>query len=129
MKGLSGLLGLSVIVGGVYYVAAQFIKNQEFEKEAVSLMKKQGGKVLEVLEGFPGCRGHFYLDSSSFRQDGFWSKTGEGRLFYLSHNNNVLNVNYKAEIVEEGRRIFVSPRNVSDLQALLTGLVTSGCRE
>lgn len=128
MKKVLGVLGLAALIGGGYYVAAQFTKNQDFERKTISLMKQQGAKVLEAFANVPGCNGRFRADSASFRQDGFWGQTGEGRLFFLSESGSAFDVSYKSEIVEDGRRIFVSPQSVSELQARLAGMILSGCR-
>lgn len=128
MGKLASLALFGALIGGGYYLAQQYAVNQEFERKAIQLIQQQGDKVLNAMDEAPGCKGVYQFQSANFNQDGFFGKTGHARAFYFSQNNEVLDLAYAAEIIDEGRKIIITPNNLSELQARVTGLMLSGCR-
>lgn len=130
MRKVLGLVALLAIIGGAYYLVAQFNLNGDFERKATGLMEQHGQKVLAMLDSVPSCQGRFKIESSAFHQDSLWSTTGSGRLFFLNSSGGAFDISYRAELTGEGgeRRVFVSPEGSADLQAKLAGLMLAGCK-
>lgn len=130
MRKVLGIAGLLAIIGGTYYAVAQFNLNSDFERKATGLMEQHGQKVLAALDSVPSCQGRFKIESPAFHQDGFWSETGRGRLFFLNDAGSAFDINYRAELAGESgeRRVFVNPEGGTELQAKLAGLMLAGCK-
>lgn len=128
MGKLASLTLLGALIGAGYYLAQQYAVNQMFERKTIQRIQKQGDKLLNAMDEVPGCKGVYKFQSANFNQDGFFGKTGHARAFYFSQNNEVLDLAYTAEIIDEGRKIIIAPNNLIELQARVTGLMLSGCR-
>ena len=125
------LLGKVVFVGlivGAYFLVSTVIQGNDFEEKSIKLMQQQAEKVVAGLDNVPGCAGRYTLKTTAFDKDGFFSKTATGRSIYSTPNNNVLDIKWSAEIVDDGHMVIVQPKDVPGLQATLMELGLSACR-
>jgi len=116
------------LILGMYLLAQKVSTNNDFENKSTALMKQQGLKIISALDQSPGCKGMYSLQSTSFKQDSFFSTTGKGRSFYTDNKNNILDVDWSAEIVDDGKMIFVKASDTASLQAKLTALLFTSCQ-
>jgi hypothetical protein len=128
MKRHIGKVVFIAIIFGIYLLVQKISTNNEFESKSTELMKQQGLKILSALDQSPGCKGMYTLQSTSFKQDSFFSTTGKGRSFYIDNQNNILDVDWSAEIVNDGKMIFVKTSDTASLQAKLSTLLFTSCR-
>lgn len=47
-------------------------------------------------------QGRFKIESPAFHQDGFWSETGRGRLFFLNDAGSAFDISYRVELAGAG---------------------------
>ena len=128
MKKILGKIVFVGIIASAYFLASAVFSGNEFSEKSISLMNTQGAKILEALNKTPGCVDQFKLQSTTFEKNWFFSKSGEGRSFYIDKNNNAIDVKWTAEIVNDGRSILVKPKNPRELQSNLGSLILGLCR-
>lgn len=128
MKRLLGKVGFVGIIVGAYFLVSAVIQGNDFEEKSIKLMQQQSAKVMAELEKIPGCSGRYTLKTTAFDKEGFFSKAATGRTIYSTPNNNILDIKWTAEVVDDGRMVIVQPKDVPSLQATLMALGLSACR-
>lgn len=128
MKRLLGKVVFVGIIFGAYYLVTSFSQGNDFKEKSVQLMREQGARLLTSLDKVPGCAGHYTLTSITFDKDWFFSKTADGRSIYTDRNNNILDIKWTAEIVDDGRLVIVQPTDRPGLQATVLGMTLTACR-
>lgn len=128
MGRFASLIILGAVIGSSYYLAQQYLANQDFEKKSVQLMRKHSDKILVAMDETPGCKGKYRFKSATFQQAGFFEKTAQGRV-YLAHHDSILDIAYSADIIDNYRTIVVKATDLADLQTRATALALSGCDE
>ena len=128
MKRLLGLVVLAGIIVGAYVLVTTFIKGNEFEEKSIQLMQQQAAKIMTELDKIPGCSGHYSLKTTTFDKDGLFSKVANGRTIYFDKSNNLLDIQWTAEIIDDGNMVIVQPKDIPVLQARLGALALTSCR-
>ena len=128
MKRLLGKVVFAGIIVGAYVLVNTFIKGNEFEEKSIQLMQQQAAKIMTELEKIPGCTGHYFLKATTFDKDGLFSKTANGRTIYFDKSNNLLDIQWTAEIIDDGNMVIVQPKDIPVLQARLGTLALTSCR-
>lgn len=128
MNRLLGKVVFGGLIAGAYFLVTTTIQSNDFKEKSVNLMKEQGEKVIAELDKYPGCAGQYWLQTTLFDKDSFFSKTATGRSIYTNRNNHLLDMKWTAELVDDGRMVIVQPSDRAGLQSTLTAMMLTSCR-